>query len=182
MAGTTMQTIEFDTYGPFQLPRVNGGIDRTKQKLFWDSIERSYPGLPGAAGCYIFAIRAGHGFTPWYVGKTEKRSFTGETWQPHKLVYYGDVTHNYKRGKPVLFLMAKLTTGRGKFAKPTKNKFGSVTSLELMVIQACLQKNDKLLNQRETKYLRRLQVPGYLNDRAGALTKAAKSLSLLLKS
>jgi hypothetical protein len=171
--------MKFEPYGPFTLPRSNGAVDRTEKRAFWEKIEGSHPSLPAAVGCYIFAIKAGKGFTPWYVGKTEKLSFARETWQDGKLLNFGEVIRNYDKGKPVLFLLAKVT-GKGKFTKPTRRRnLGSVSALEEMLIAVCLQRNKELLNKKLVKY-RAMHVPGYLNDQRGKRTKAASDLAQLL--
>jgi len=151
------------------------------KKSFWEEIEESHPSLSAAVGCYIFAIKAGKGFTPWYVGKTEKMSFSRETWQDGKLLNFGEVIRKYDKGKPVLFLLAKVTD-KGKFTKPTKRRnLGSVSALEEMLIGVCLQRNKELLNKKSVKY-RAMHVPGYLNDQRGKPTKAASNLAMLLKT
>jgi hypothetical protein len=172
--------MKFEPYGPFELKRSNGGVDRSTKNSFWKSIETEYPSLPNAVGCYVFALKAAKGFKPWYVGKTEKQSFMSETWQPGKLLSYGEVIRKHK-GKPMLFLLAKLTP-QDKFAKPTKRKIGAVAALEEMLIGICLQRNSELLNKKTTRYLKGLQVPGYLNDSPGARPKNAKALARLLKT
>ena len=163
------------------LPRSNGAVDRTKKKAFWEMIEESHPSLPDAVGCYIFAIKAAKGFTPWYVGKTEKLSFGSETWQDGKLLLYGEVIRKYAKGTPVLFLLAKITT-KGKFTKATKRRnLGSVSALEVMLIGTCLERNRELLNKKMVRY-RAMHVPGYLNDQPGKRTKNARALAKLLQT
>ncbi|MGD0347044.1 MAG: hypothetical protein ABSA85_09820 [Terracidiphilus sp.] len=172
--------MKFRTYGPFKMPRSNGGIDDQKRNQFWKPIESKYPSLSNAVGCYIFALKAAKGFRPWYVGKTDKQSFAHETWTDRNLRLYERVTREHK-GLPMLFLIAKLTP-RDRFQKPTKRKrSGAITELEKMLIASCLQRNSSLLNKRSTKYLE-MQVPGFVNDTPGARTKAAKALAGLLRT
>jgi len=52
--------------------------------------------LLNTRGGYIFAIRAGKGFTPWYVGQA-KKSFKQEIFTPHKKDIYNCVLANKKR-------------------------------------------------------------------------------------
>jgi hypothetical protein len=170
--------MRFVPYGPFELPRLNGGVPRSQKKAFWDSIEKQYPCLPDAVGCYVFALKAAKGFKPWYVGKTEKQTFRTETWADSKLLSYGDVIRSHN-GKPMLFLLVKLTP-QGRQAKPTRREIGSIAVLEEMLIAVCLERNSKLLNKKTTRYLKNLHVPGYINDKPGARTKQAKSLAQLL--
>lgn len=178
-----MRAIRFDTFGPFDFQTKNGGVDPSALRTFWRSVAERDALLPGAVGCYIFAMKAGHKLTPWYVGKTEKGSFKGETCQPHKLLYYGNVIRKHKRAKPVLFLLAK-RTATGKYVKPTtRHKYlGSIAALEEMLIGTCLQRNDALLNKSKTKYLKRICVPGYVNDSPTTRTKGERDLARLLKT
>jgi hypothetical protein len=172
--------MKFEPYGPFELPRSNGGVDRDQRYKFWESIEKKHPSMPDTVGCYIFALKAAKGFKPWYVGMTEKLSLKEETWKPEKLLNYGEVIRKHK-GTPVLFLLAKLTK-KGRFAKPTKRKIGAVKALEEMLIAICLQRNSELLNKKMTRSLKGLQVPGYLNESPGARSKNAKALAKLLNT
>jgi hypothetical protein len=177
-----MKTTRFEPYGPFKLPRFNGKFDRTpkRKKAFWEKVEAENPSLSDAVGCYVFAMKAGQGIRPWYVGKTEKASFKNETWQPQKLWIYSDAIRDHK-GTPVLFLIAKITPS-GWFRRPAKRKDASIAALEEMLIGTCLQRNTKLVNKKATKFLKILQVPGYINDLPGARTTNAKALARLLKA
>ena len=93
--------------------------------------------------------------------------------EPGKLLNYGTVIHK-RKGTPMLFLIAKLTP-QSKFARPTKRKIGAVAALEEMLIAVCLQRNRELLNKKTTRYLKRLHLPGFLNDSPGARPKNAKA-------
>jgi hypothetical protein len=177
-----MKFVKFEPYGPFRLPRSNGDFDRTseKKRVFWKKVEAQVPSLPDAIGCYIFALKAGKGVRPWYVGKTEKASFKNETWQPQKLLIYGDVIRAHK-GTPELFLLAALTP-EGWFKKPKTRGSMSISALEEMLIGTCLQRNRGLINKRATRFPKTLLVPGYVNDPPGRRPKNASALAQLLKT
>lgn len=177
-----MKTTRFEPYGPFRLPRSNGDFDRTpeKKKAFWKKVEVHAPSLPDAIGCYIFALKAGKGIRPWYVGKTERANFKSETWQPQKLLIYGEVIRAHK-GTPMLFLLAALTP-EGWFRKPTTRRSMSISALEEMLIGTCLQRNNRLINKRATRFPKTLRVPGYINDPPGRHPKNAGALARLLKT
>jgi hypothetical protein len=83
--------IKFLPYGPFNVPVLHAGIDGSREDEFWDNLERDETGLSEAVGCYIFAVRAGRGIRPWYVGKTEKAGFRREVFQDHKFRLYWQV-------------------------------------------------------------------------------------------
>jgi len=176
-----MQTSKFEPFGPFKMPVDGVAIDssREKEKRFWELVETECDGLPDAVGCYIFAIRAGKGVRPWYVGMTEKASFRKECWQPHKLLQYVGALQKRKKGTPVLYLLAKQTPS-GRLTKPSKRRLGAVHALEQLLINTCILRNSKLLNKKTTKHFRGIEVPGYMNESPGARTRHARRLANVL--
>jgi hypothetical protein len=170
---------KYRVFGPFEIPRDRTLVDSHAKKKFWGDVEQGHTRLSNAVGCYIFAIRAAKGSRPWYVGKTEKSSFKGEAWTPHKLNLYNEALHRTEKGKPLLYFIARNTKG-GKFAKPRKGGIGDIRALENLLIGTCLLRNSKLLNAKQTKHLRGIAVPGYMNEQPGARSKPAKDLAMLL--
>ena len=177
--------VKFETFGPFILPRLkyqSGAkkgkfkklIDQTKncRKSFWQLVEKEQPGLPKAVGCYLFTL----GKVPQYVGKTEKLRFEMETWQPHKMEHYEAALATKKRAKPVLYLIAKRTPA-GRFSKASSWGHRDIKFLETLMIGAALRRNAQLLNRRDTKYLRTIHVPGFMNVGSGRRKDAASKLS-----
>jgi hypothetical protein len=174
----------YQPFEPFELPRkkVPSGqkvldFSAPVLKTFWAEVDEEYPCLPGAKGCYIFAIKAGKGIRPWYVGQTQK-SFAQECFQPQKRNHYTEASHNNKKGTPLLLLLARTTAG-GKFTN------GAVDARELdfveqMLIGLALGQNKELLNKKTTKYMRHLKLPGVLNTNVGPPTEAVKKLRLTL--
>jgi hypothetical protein len=164
-------------YGPFELPRQNRRIDTDPERLkeFWSLVDEDDDGLAGACGCYVFAIRAGNGATPWYVGKAERQSFKSECITPHKLNIYDDVLSSGK-GTPLLYFYSRITPGKNVFSKPSKSRHSDVQYLEKMLISYALRRNRNLSNKRDTKMLRELVVPGLLNGKKGAQTAITKEL------
>lgn len=172
---------KFKPYGPFQVPVDDGRVLTKELKKFWTEIDGQYPGLSGAVGCYIFAISSKK-TKPWYVGKTERRSFKNEAFQPHKLLLYqNDVMSKTARGVPVIYLIARLTSA-GKLRKAATGNQGvmSIGRLEQLLMGNCLRKNPDLANKKDMSYLRRITVPGYLNETAGARTREARALADLI--
>ena len=171
----------YQVFGPFNLHKSGKLVDKHYRKNFWTDVEHRAPGLPNALGCYVFGIKAAKGAFPWYVGKTEKGNFRGETWTPHKLNLYNEALNfgKKKKGTPQLFLIARRTKG-GKFAKPRRSGIGDVRALENLLIGTCLLRNRHLLNAKQTKHLRSIVVPGYMNEQPGARPKAASELAKLL--
>lgn len=69
---------------------------------FWEVPEAEK--LAEGIGCYVFAISAGGGFSPIYVGKTF-RSFKDECFTPRNLNLYADGLASVARGSPVMFFV-----------------------------------------------------------------------------
>jgi len=137
-------------YGPYEIPfRVIHGnvknIDRDPHvEKFWNGIksDNSSKKLLNKQGCYVFAIRAGKGFNPWYIGKTTKR-FKDECFQPHKLEHYNTVLNHGITGSPVMFFVAP----EGNSKKVGKK---DLDDIETTLIQYGKLKNDKIRNSRKT--------------------------------
>jgi hypothetical protein len=134
------QTV-FEVLGPFNVPtekRRGGRHIPTKCPDFW----QAHPQLAGRRGCYVFAIRAGRGFRPIYVGKAVKQSFGKECFATHKIGdHYNPALLDTLKGTPVLFFVA-LPTGRGK---PNGKR---VADLESFLIQLGVARNPDLSNVR----------------------------------
>jgi hypothetical protein len=170
----------FETYGPFELPLIDANdVDFAKLPVFWEKIESEYPGLPEAMGCYVFAIERQFSLLPWYVGKTEKKSFKFESVQFHKTNHYHEALKKAEGKRALLFLLPRLTAG-GKFRKVWKGGSSSVARLEGMLIEAALKRNPLLQNRNLLKHLTQTVVPGFCNDGAGDRSEAATLLAQTL--
>ena len=99
-------------------------------------------GISDKQGCYVFCMRSGKGYTPWYVGKATK-SMRQECMEQHKLVKYSLVFANGTHGSPVMFFIVP---------EGTKNKVGRKVcdEVETELIQYALNKNHDLLNIQKT--------------------------------
>lgn len=158
--------MNYSIHGPFRLPRqLNGLIDRkaSSRNRFWRMVDDDDNDLSSACGCYIFAMRAGRGIKPFYVGLAEMQSFDGECFSANKINIYNDVLGWGKRGSPMLFLIAKRTT-TNRFVRPSNRHHDSNSFLESMLIGSSLQKNANLMNVQKTKFLKRMVVPGFINS------------------
>ena len=156
---------EYRIYGPFEMKKKgNGLVDSSSaaEDAFWEEVEVEEESLPEACGCYLFAVRAAKGITPWYVGLAEKQAFENECFAMHKVNIYNNALAK-KKGTPILFLIAK-RTGTGRFARPGKNGHRDIDYLETILIGAAIDKNPDLSNRRKTKYLREMCVPGFINS------------------
>ena len=133
----------YQVYGPLLVPTDRGRsakmVSRESLKDFW----RSHDGLAGRRGAYLFAIRAGKGITPMYVGKATK-SFRQEVFAPHKLEKYQRALADCRRGNPVFFFV---TAPAGKGATNLR----TLRELEDFLIQTAVSRNPDLLNVKGTK-------------------------------
>lgn len=138
---------ELVVHGPFPIPHdahrkgTSKRITRDHAKEFW--AQAGARGVRSKHGCYVFALAAGRGFSPWYVGKTTK-TFEQEAFQDHKLIYYNDVIFKGHKGKPVMFFVAK-GTGQKRFPE------NQIDDLETFLIQSAIYKNPALMNKQKTK-------------------------------
>ena len=174
--------MRFVPYGPFDIPKgKNGLIDTRKESLaeLWAQVAvTGTDGLPQAVGCYIFAVRAGKGLRPWYVGLAEKQPFQVECFSSHKLNHYNQAIAA-RKGTPFLTLIARLTPG-GNYAKASKTAHRDIRLLEEMLIGACLRRNPRLLNVKDTMLLKQMIVPGLINNPKGRVPSSVTHLRALL--
>ena len=164
----------------FRIPRIqvrrgHVALDFSKAAIdqFWSDVDQKYPGLSEARGCYIFAVRAGRGARPWYVGQS-KGPFRKECFQPHKQSHYHHAFNRIRRGTPILIFTARCTAG-GKLSKRTLAR-SEVDFVEKLLISLAVTQNGQLLNKKDTKLLRELKLPGILNSPPG---KPSASTSML---
>lgn len=136
---------------------------------WWGQEERSR--LRSCTGCYVFAIRAGKGYTPWYVGKTSRLTFEKEAFTPRNVDMMNDVLAAGK-GTLVLFL---ISTGRAK----TNDKH--VDEIETWLIGQALVANAELKNVQKTKkpewVIGGLKCPGK-KAQTGPAAELARTLNL----
>lgn len=158
--------MRFEIYGPFTANRTRSGVrvSRLKRNLdrFWADADLIVDGLSTACGCYMASVRN----VPWYIGKASGQTFRKESFHTHKLDHYDDAIE-FGRGVLKLHFIAR-KTAKGKFSKPSK-KHGhrEIEFLEKLLIGAGLQRNHRLLNKRDTKRIREMIVPGFLNTTRG---------------
>jgi len=174
--------MHFDVAGPFELIRSGSKkmiTDISLRKLK-PELENWETGLSEACGCYVFAVRAGKGFSPYYVGQACKRSILAEALNPSNREKYNKVLSD-RKGTPVLFLVP-LRTPTGKFRK--KRQVGGglayVNFLERWLIATSIEKNFRLINNKETKFLRKIHVAGIFNAKKGESTQASQDLARTL--
>jgi hypothetical protein len=174
--------MQYVAYGPMTLARDQVLTSTSKVRSdWWDQIENEFhaEGLRDACGCYVFAMRAGKGTRPWYVGLAQRSSFQHECFTPDKKVKYQGVLNRMK-GTPLLYFYARTTPTTHAFSKPTRSGYGDVVLLEQLLIGAALERNDDLINIKATTLLKNMVVPGFINSAKGKLPPAASELKKVM--
>jgi hypothetical protein len=169
----------FQTFGAFPIDLDSYGNIPGDLCEFWSQVEQETAGLSSAKGCYVFGIKTSGGPSvfPWYMGKT-LRSFDVECFQYHKRVLYAKAISFYKRATPCIFFIPRMTNG-GLFYSGS----GAIATnfLDRHLISLGLQVNPDLLNKKDTKLYREVQLRGILNSEGTRPDQAAKALRLALR-
>lgn len=180
---------QYKSYGEFLVPLGHPDPKHHKTTIkksglseFWHSVDQLHPGLSSACGIYIFGLRAGGGFTPWYVGKCNaKYGFKGECFSREKASKYEEVLKrpDIQRGTPVLFLLPRLGI-KTAFAKFSPRNNSEIGWLEKEFIQLGILANSNLINRQSTKWIREVVVPGVMNSPPGRNDEPTRKLRRLL--
>lgn len=134
--------MNFDVAGPSFLTRHRKKSIITQESLtdLKRELDASHPGLAKACGCYVFAIKAGKGYTPYYVGQACKLLLPREAMNPTNREKYNRACEG--KGMPTLFFIPKLTP-QGRY----RTKGGSsrtIDFLERWLVAKALKKNPNL--------------------------------------
>ena len=166
-----MAATQFEPIGTFEIPFDKGTrrIEKEHIQSFFENkdIQKKID-LLNTRGCYIFALRAGKGFTPWYVGQA-KKSFKQEIFAIHKKDIYNSVLAN-KMGTPMMFLIG--TSKKNQFLEK------EIKDLESFLIFWARKANKGLKNQQNNKDT--WGIAGVYNSDIGKPSTALKNLKGLL--
>ena len=160
-----MNLTQFTAHGPFKIPssRLPSG-SKTIRPMHAQAFWAEHGLYANKVGVYVFAIRAGGGVTPMYVGKATK-SFAQESYSTDKLNKYFNAMGQYKRGTPVMFFVAYPKKAGAVNAK-------HIGALEKFRIQQGRIVNSKLLNKVHAK-LPTWGISGALRSKTKKPTKQA---------
>ncbi len=167
--------MRFDVAGPFDLTRHGKKKMITEQSMadLKPHLERWEDGLSRACGCYVFAIHAGQGYTPYYVGQACRQSIFREALNPSNREKYNKACSD-SHGTPILFFLP-MRSPNGRY----RSKGGgglAIDFLERWLIAAAINKNPNLINNKATKVLRKISVAGILNPKKGKPSVASQRL------
>ena len=151
------KAIHFTTVGPFNLGRISAPIESRELKQFWLEIETEHEGLSDAIGVYVLMVGSGKTVRPVYVGKAE-HGFRARLKPAHDA--FRKARQNYVDESVSLLLLARVTSGKGKFVrKRTEGEtLKSINDLEVLLIRDFLSKGFDLLNSKEKLFFQKLRV------------------------
>lgn len=166
--------IMFKVSRPLEVPfrHSKGGskhVEKEHKREFWTA--RASARYRSRQGCYIFAVKTSRTYKAGYVGMAST-NFEGEVFADGKLQHYNAFLADYKKGKPVLFLiLAPKNKG-----KPNKSK---IAALEKQLILLAKAENGELRNKVGTK-LPRWGIAGVLRGGQGKVGPGAKALRRII--
>lgn len=157
----------FSVHGPFDIPLEPGKTGKMVAMdicAFWDKIGD----LRRRRGVYLFAIRAGKGITPIYVGKAAKQSFEDEVFTAHKRsAHYTPALLDYAKGTAVMYFVAH-PQGNGAINQTL------IDQIETFLIDIASTKNPTLSNVRK-KPKHKWRIKGVVRGKQGETREEAKS-------
>lgn len=165
--------IAFKVYGPFKIPfdgNVQKKVKDSELNKFWQ--QGDLKKIQKKQGLYIFALQAGKGYTPWYVGKTAKQDFVKECFTTDKLNKYNKTLFKGLKGTPVMFFIAR--PGNKK-----KAPNAIVDNMETFFIQEAKYKNSGLLNTQKAK-LPEWGIDGVIRSGKGTSSKQSRGFKKLM--
>lgn len=133
--------VTFKIFGPLKVHHTKGPGGRAITNESIDKFWREHPKHENRFGCYVFAMSAGRGLTPWYVGKTTN-TFKKEVFTPHKLNYYTLAMVQYAKGKPAFFFVASPKA-------VGKRNNSMIREVEKYLINLAITANPELLNRQD---------------------------------
>ena len=165
----------FRIFGPYPIKLdAYGNIPASLSEL-WATVNKTRSGLSDAKGCYVFGISTsgGNQILPWYVGKTTNQVYLSECFKAHQRNHYSRAINHYSRAKPYMYLIPQLTND-GRFFRGTASR--AIDFVETYLIGFALWANPDLLNKRDTKLYREIEIPGFLNTKRGTVGAATRAL------
>ncbi|WP_416876947.1 hypothetical protein [Litorimonas sp.] len=169
--------MNFECYGPYEL---NWWEDNDRWRAdFWKQVEAEYDGLSEAIGCYVFCLRFGEKYLPWYVGQTlNQYGFKGEVFESHKVLHYEELMDEKQRHQPFLMLFPLMTEENWNFSKNRSKGSEQIDWLETTLISMAYSANPEIRNMSKTAFSRYIYVNGIIGAQyPGRKTDAARVAS-----
>ncbi len=138
---------QYEVYGPYAInvrevrpgTKVRTVIKESDVLEKWWEQNEELSCLRSSTGCYVLAMEYAnrHGFTPWYVGKTDNR-FDKEVFTADKRDKMNEILGKYERGRLVVFLIS---------SKKARSNFND--QMEWWLIGMAIKANPDLLNDKK---------------------------------
>lgn len=155
---------EFKVDGPFRLPTAGGAASRALDRSAFSKLIPAE--LSRKVGCYVFAIRVGKTYRPYYVGQT-CADFSRECFNRRNVKAYDRVLGQHgKSCPPVLFLISMPSR---------KIKPKLISEIETFFIQLGADRNPHLLNVKGRRSPR-WRIAGVIRAKSGKRSQAAREL------
>lgn len=170
---------EFVVKGPYPLQFNEKGMLNKEEIAKFFSGEAS--GFSSKHGVYVFAVKHGQTYLPYYVGKT-KNSFKAEIFNSSNLRKY-EFVFRERNGKPVMFLLVpsdEVGLAVNKEKKVSKKRADIIKEIEEFFIQLSACVNPKLLNKQNAKGPK-WSIKGVLNTNQGRPDKETSSFKTMFK-
>jgi len=170
--------MNFESYGPYRIDWWEDESPRWRAN-FWKDVEAEYEGLSSAIGCYVFCLRFGDKYVPWYVGQTlNKKGYKGEVFEPHKVEHYENLMEEKSRHKPYLMFFPLMTENTWDFSKNRSQGAEQIEWLETTLISMAYAVNPDIRNTSKTAFSKYMYVNGIIGTQyAGRKSEAAKAAS-----
>jgi len=165
------ESILFEPHGPCPLPAAHRGAKRIMDPEDVEEFWRRQDHIAARRGCYIFAMRASAGYTPYYVGKTT-RDFRHEALSDRNLAHFITPILAGRPGTGVLFFLAEPR-------KRGQANSRAINQLERELIEYAAMANPELRNKsgrREPRW----GIRGILRSGPGQPSLAAQHLKKCL--
>jgi hypothetical protein len=159
---------EFEVHGPFEVPvepKKRGKMIARDLSDFWMRVGD----MRQRRGVYIFAMRAGRGYTPIYVGKAAKRPFEDEALGLHQRGnHYNPALLEYEKGSPIMFFIVH-PSSHGPINKRL------IDQIETFMIDVASAKNPGLSNVRK-RQVHKWRICGVVRGKRGEATWSTGAL------
>ncbi|MCX6630750.1 MAG: hypothetical protein NTW28_24305 [Candidatus Solibacter sp.] len=135
----------FKVQGPFRVPYESrkGGRTLVFDDFWATGADADADYLADERGCYVFAVRAGGGLKPVYVGQAT-RTFRQETFNPNNRHKYHNAFSGYAKGTPLMFFVVHP-------AQKGRTNSKEISEIEVFLIQAGVAMNPSLQNVKGTQ-------------------------------
>ena len=187
----------FDIYGPYEVPQNKSKkiITPDDVTMFWSDVvevDKKAPSLKKQYGVYVFVLKHGNNFSPWFVGSSENVGFDDlvlSRFDDLVLSRYNDVYQinnilEKTRGTPYIYFLPFVDKNMQIFRKniPPRPPVSNLRFVKTVLFEYGVQANSKILSDdpNESDIWKDLYVQGLVNATRGDSTLSVRKLKQLL--